>query len=154
MKVTPLEALDLVVDMINKGRWTREWQSKLEDQVERDRLGDDLPTDGKRDLIRRTYTCPFFMVENSFGCAVERWKKPYGCLAFNPKAPKQTEGGKCSSDIPSLEKQENDFSSLHKDTAEQLHQQLKIHNSKKDIPSAILEYMKILPTSGPGGSIS
>jgi|SaaInlStandDraft_1057018.scaffolds.fasta_scaffold06316_4 hypothetical protein len=144
MKVTPLETLDLVADMINKGRWTDEWEKKLREQVRIDRLGDNAPTDGKRDLIRRTYTCPFFKIEKGFGCGVEREKKPYGCLAFNPNTAQQTEGGDCSSDISSLEKQDEAFASIHAHFAAQLEKEFSISPIKSDLPSALLKFFDAL----------
>lgn len=140
MKVTPSETLDLVVDMFNKGRWNKEWKTKLENQVRSDRLGDDVPTDGRRDLIRRTYTCPFFKTDGSFGCSVERWKKPYGCLAFNPNEEKQTQGGNCSSHTDLLESHARDFHSYHEELDSILSKEYGISPSKTDLPSAILRF--------------
>lgn len=103
MKVTSVELDDLVEDMIHKGRWTKDWKEKLEAQVLSDRL-DGSVGDGRREFIRRTYTCPFFKVEG-FGCGVARHLKPYGCLGFNPRERGLKEGGNCDLDGKAMERQ-------------------------------------------------
>ena len=57
--------------------------------------------DGKRIFSRFYYTCPFYE-EKTFRCSLGKKNKPYGCLAFNPKFMKTTDGKGCFSDISIL----------------------------------------------------
>ena len=85
-----------------KGRWTEALRQRLRACVERYQL-DEIPGDGRRDLLRRSYTCPFLRTA-PLGCGVDPDHKPYGCLAFNPRRPDQAEGGDCASDVDLLVK--------------------------------------------------
>ncbi|MEX2607149.1 MAG: hypothetical protein WD708_07355 [Kiritimatiellia bacterium] len=101
MQITPLEAEDLRDWLIQEGRWTPELFDQLVANVTRFRLDRDLG-DGRRSLLRRTYTCPFHQ-PGPKGCTIAPTHKPYGCLAFNPRRPGLTEGGDCDSNTGLLE---------------------------------------------------
>lgn len=95
MRITPVEARDLRDYLQDEGRWTPEMMESLRETVRRFRLDQEVG-DGRRTL-RRTYTCPFYR-PGAKGCSISRHHKPYGCLAFNPRAAGLTEGGDCASD--------------------------------------------------------
>ena len=96
MMITPLEAADLYLFLEKENRLGKETINLLNETIVRERL-DTLPSDGRRALIRRTYTCPF-LGEAPRACTISRQSKPYGCLAFNPRSPGQTSGGDCHTD--------------------------------------------------------
>ncbi|MDA3873516.1 MAG: hypothetical protein PF795_06115, partial [Kiritimatiellae bacterium] len=101
MQITPLEARDMRDSLMQQGRWTRELFEQLADTVTRFRLDRELG-DGRRSLLRRTYTCPFYQ-SGPTGCSISPTHKPYGCLAFNPRKPDLTAGGDCASSPNLLE---------------------------------------------------
>jgi len=105
MKVTPLEAFELVYYLFKENRLNQDLIHKLEANIKSYRLNNDIG-DGSRSFLRRNYTCPFFEgIE--YGCTIEPASKPYGCLAFNLKG-KEKEGIDCSSEISILEKIEDE----------------------------------------------
>ncbi len=97
MQTTPLETADLLCHLHREGRLTRSLKDVLGEVVRRYRLDVDVPGDGRRQFLRRTYTCPFFSGER-LGCTISRWAKPYGCLAFNATMRDVREGEGCVSD--------------------------------------------------------
>jgi Fe-S-cluster containining protein len=105
MQITPVEARDLRIWLEKEGRWTPELLDTLRETVRRFRL-DQAVGDGRRSL-RKTYTCPFYR-PGPKGCSISRHHKPYGCLAFNPRAAGLTEGGNCASDQHLLASLETD----------------------------------------------
>ncbi|WFB35044.1 hypothetical protein P3T73_12825 [Kiritimatiellota bacterium B12222] len=106
MQITPVEAVDLREWLISQNRWNEDLLLSLKTCVKRFRLDQELG-DGRRSL-RRTYTCPFYL-DGPQGCSISRDHKPYGCLAFNPRIPDQTEGGNCCSDQKQLEIRDQNF---------------------------------------------
>lgn len=134
MQITPLEAWDMMVYLRRKGRWTTGLQKRLEECVIRYRLDQEVPGDGQRPLMRRTYTCPFF-VSGALGCSISRERKPVGCLAFNPRRPGITDGQDCG----------HDANNEHMDTGwerrnQRLRKKWNITWEKLPIPLAILEF--------------
>lgn len=100
MQITPVEALDLRDWLITQNRWDSSLKADLQACVKKFRLDQDV-SDGHRSL-RRTYTCPFYS-PGPKGCSIAPEHKPYGCLAFNARAPNLTHGGNCASDQALLE---------------------------------------------------
>jgi len=94
MKISPVEARDLRLYLEQEERWTPELLQELQSIVTRFRLDREVG-DGRRSL-RKTYTCPFYR-PGPKGCSISRKHKPYGCLAFSPRAAGLTEGGNCAS---------------------------------------------------------
>jgi hypothetical protein len=135
MHVSPLEAVDLMVDMKRKGRWNIDWMTRLKNN-ESENLLDRPPLWNGKTELRRSYTCPFFNVDAwGCGCAVEQ--KPYGCIAFNPREKGVTDGGQCRSSLDDLKHQaslntkEVEWNNIIKKT-------FQIQWDKKAIPSALL----------------
>lgn len=102
MQITRVEAEDIRTHLLNAGLWSEALVARLRDCVREYRLAIELPRFGRRQNLRRTYTCPFYSA-GPRGCSLPREVKPYGCLAFNPVRPGAaglTDG--CRSDQESL----------------------------------------------------
>jgi hypothetical protein len=105
MQVTPLEALDLLEDLAAKGLLTAVLSHAVAECIERYQLDRPVPGDGRREFVRRRYTCPLFKHE-ALGCPLSAAAKPYGCLGFNAKRAGVTAGEACGSDRAALEMRE------------------------------------------------
>ncbi|TWW08540.1 hypothetical protein E3A20_23300 [Planctomyces bekefii] len=95
MRVTPLEALEIWLDLKAKGQTGPSLEQKLEAVIERFRLDQGELSDGRHEYLRRTYTCPFYK-DTNLGCGISPTLKPLGCLAFNPLTPGIVDGGACA----------------------------------------------------------
>lgn len=73
------------------------WLEKMKTCVDDYQLDRPTPGDGRRSLVRRSYTCPFFS-PGPKGCALPRETKPLGCLAFNATMPDAANDDRCQSD--------------------------------------------------------
>lgn len=107
MQTTPLETIDVLNYLRSSGRWNDELKDKLTATINKFRL-DQIPGNGRKTYLRRTYDCPFFAGSN-LGCTIPKEVKPYGCLGFNPSAPKEEKGDSCSSDQALLLKRESSW---------------------------------------------
>lgn len=136
MQTTPLETVDVLDYLRQEGRWTPELKEKLRENIKKFRL-DQIPGNGKRNYLRRTYDCPFFAGKN-LGCTLSRDIKPYGCLGFNPTEPNEAEGKSCGSDQELLLKREELWSGEQLKN-EQLRQKYKLWWDKLPLPWALLE---------------
>ena len=83
MQITRQEAADIRAYLEAHGLWNAGLLSRLQENIREYRLDVELPSFGRRQNLRRTYTCPFY-VSGPRGCSLPREVKPYGCLAFNP----------------------------------------------------------------------
>ena len=83
MQSTPLETYELYTYLKDDKRINNTLKEKLNETIQGYRLDRPLPSDGKREFARRTYTCPF-LEPGEKGCTISRAAKPYGCLGFNP----------------------------------------------------------------------
>lgn len=136
MMVTPLEAVELLEYLKTHHLLDQELKTKCQDTVSTYRL-DKILGSGKRSLLRRSYTCPFFH-HKELGCPLPRSIKPYGCLAFNTHHPEIKSAEFCYSDTKILEEREQAFAA---ETAENLELRKK-HNlwwDKLPLPVALLE---------------
>ena len=88
MRITKEEA-DAILPHLTTSDWER-----IDSCIERFQLERPLTGDGQRSFLRRYYTCPFFD-EDATRCMLLKTMKPYGCLAFNPTLPNETEGRGC-----------------------------------------------------------
>ena len=103
MKVTPLETLDIFYALWTQNKQQEENVISFLDRISlmmkhcivQYRLDVEIPSNGKREFLRRTYTCPFFAHKN-LGCTINRDYRPYGCLGFNPLTAHNLDGEKCS----------------------------------------------------------
>ncbi|MBF0199433.1 MAG: hypothetical protein HQL32_17090 [Planctomycetes bacterium] len=138
MHVTPTEALDLFADLVKKNWLTKAMRQRLQECISHHGLdrGDYYPGSNKR--IRRGYTCPFFQYDN-WGCAINRYHKPYGCIAFNPREKNQEEGKNCSSSQDKLLDHEAHWSDFEIYLNEQIQNEFGLHWQKTDIPRALLD---------------
>lgn len=134
MQISPLEAEDLKLWLIEQDRWNNTLFDQLKETVRRFRLDQDLG-DGRRSF-RRTYTCPFYFA-GAKGCSISRHHKPYGCLAFNAKSAGMTAGGHCASDQNALIEREQHFTDEERRNR-QLKQQYHLVFEKAPIPVALL----------------
>ena len=135
MRVSPLEAIDIYLALVEENKWNDELIHHLQHTQTKYRLDKEIFL-GRGNTLRRTYTCPFF-TEKAQGCSLSRAHKPYGCLAFNAQKSEVTDAGFCGSDQVLLEKQ------VVANQDDQINQLLKTYLTldfdKKDIPSALLE---------------
>jgi len=138
MQTTPAETLDLLVFLIEEGRWNKDLIQRLRATVRSYRLDVPIPGDGRRGFLRRTYTCPFF-AETSLGCTIAPSHKPYGCLAFNPERAGVTEGEACSSNQALLERRERE--TVHHGDPMREHA---LDWDKKPMPLAMLALAEVL----------
>lgn len=145
MQLTPLEALDLYLWLVEVGRWNADLVQHLQEHTAR--YGLDRPPlgDGRRVFSRRHYTCPFF-VGGGQGCSVSRQAKPYGCLAFNARAAGVREGENCGSDQPLLAEREliDSQEVLMNSTLARV---LKLDWEKRPLPTALLAIGKLFTDS-------
>ena len=140
MQVTPTEALDLYTFLVDEDRWNDDLKRDLLKTIHEYRLDKEVPSNGRRDFMRRYYTCPFFSTGGK-GCSIDPEFKPYGCLAFNAKQPGIEDGECCGSDEKLLENFENkEFTQNNL----MLSEALGLDWIKKDIPSALLDIAKAL----------
>jgi len=142
MRVTPLEAKDIVDYLVMNNRLNPELIKELEECIQTNRLDKELLTSRSQEL-RRYYTCPFYK-KDKLGCTIGKHHKPYGCLAFNPLDKNVTKSGHCISDLEVLEKNDLKFKIEEKKLNEQLKSELNIYWDKKDIPSAVTYLIKQL----------
>ncbi len=147
MQTTPLETLDLLAWLVGQARVDATLIEALRGAVRRYRLDAPAPGDGRRNFVRRTYTCPFF-TRDTLGCSVSRHAKPYGCLGFNPLRAGQVEGGDCASQIDLLEKREATFARDETAADQYLRQVLQLDWDKKPMPVALLEFIERLAVCG------
>ncbi len=104
MRISALEADELAAHLRETGRDTEEMRVVLRATIARFGLDRPAPGDGRRVFGRRRYTCPFF---SDLGrCTIVPEAKPYGCLAFNARAPGVRDGENCASDQELMREQE------------------------------------------------
>jgi hypothetical protein len=135
MMITPLETWQMYNELIESQRWTKELETSLTDCVKRYRL-DQIPGDGKKNFLRRTYRCPFYTEP---GCSIPPESKPLGCLAFNPHRPEEKEGTECWSEIKYLENVETLIEQQLFNAQKKVQDIFQLSFKKAPIPLALLE---------------
>ena len=143
MKITPSEALDIYSYLSANERWTLELKEHLQGTIDRFRLEADF-SNGRKDFLRKTYTCPFFS-GGKLGCGLPVDVKPYGCLGFNPKKPEIREGGACESDQGILERHHNEVTSYDQSVSDLLFKEHQVWWDKLYLPVALIELFKAFP---------
>lgn len=136
MMVTPIEAIELHQYLKSAQLLNQELKTKCEETVSKYRL-DQALGNGRRTLIRRTYTCPFFG-HQELGCPLPREVKPYGCLAFNAHDQEKKGGEFCFSDVKLLEEREK-LMGTEDLLNQELKEKFKLHWDKLPLPLALLE---------------
>ena len=140
MQTTILETVDLLLYLHKENRINDDLIQKLKDTIQQYRL-DKVPHDGKKFLLRRNYSCPFYL-GIAKGCSISRWSKPYGCLAFNPHVKHQIKGGDCSSNIDLLESRENLYNTEEVELNDKLQKEFNLSWKKYPLPFALLEVLE------------
>lgn len=142
MQVTPLEAIEILIDLIAQKRLNEELVNRLHENANNYRLNVEV-TDGRGRVLRRNYTCPFFKDQN-LGCSISLESKPYGCLGYNPTKNEVSTEGNCSSNLDQL----NARSEVHEEFESRVNQELKssfkLYWDKKPITTALLEIIERL----------
>jgi len=139
MMTTPSETRELLIFLKENQLWTTELIEKINVAIKTYRLDQNISF-GKKTLLRRTYTCPFFN-HGEYGCPLPREVKPYGCLAFNSHHPTEKASEHCYSETDLLEKREkidpNEFSEN-----EELKMKFHLWWDKLPLPYALIELNK------------
>lgn len=136
MMVTPIEALNLYLYLEENIKDKKMLWEKIEESVSTYGLNREIYVKGK--LLRKNYTCPLFKFE-SWGCPIDPYLKPLGCLGFNATEVNVTDGKNCQSDINLLSITEDEFSAELTVINNKLKDILKLSFDKKPIPTALLE---------------
>jgi Fe-S-cluster containining protein len=142
MLITPIETLELFTYLLRKKRINDDLIQSLEKSVDEFRLDKDLNIGSGREF-RRNYTCPFFN-NGSLGCSISPKHKPYGCLGFNSTEVGVTEAGHCKVYPEVHIKREVKFKKKEDIINNNLQEKLGLYWTKKNIPSALLELIKIV----------
>jgi Fe-S-cluster containining protein len=142
MQVSPLEAIEILFDLMNQERLSHELVQRLEENAHKFRLNVEV-TDGQGRILRRNYTCPFFK-DQSLGCSLSLEHKPYGCLGFNPDKKGVSTEGNCSSNMDLLEQRAIEHEQIEQRVNEEIRTSLKLYWDKKPIPTALLELISKL----------
>ena len=142
MQMTPLETIELCIDLESKGRLNEETFEELRACIKEYRLDKDISIGGGKSF-RRTYTCPFFK-PGAKGCTISLHDKPYGCLGFNPMEVGVHEEGHCKVYVETHEQREETFLESEEKLNKFLISELGLYWEKLPIPMAILELTKVL----------
>lgn len=142
MRITPLEAVEILIFLERENRINEELIVKLQECVNEFRLGASFDFG-----IKKNYTCPFYL-GSCQGCSISRAHKPYGCLAFNANEEGVQKGENCSSNQSLLERREENFPA-EKFINEFITKKLKLTWDKLPIPVALLEIIKKGELSSP-----
>lgn len=134
MQITPLETLDLYLYLQESNLWNEELEERLKSNNHEFRLNH-RPMTGGGGLMRKTYTCPFFLFQ-SFGCPIPGEYKPYGCLGFNPREEGVINGEACGSNHALLEARE---SQAEEELNLEVKKSLDLYWEKEPIGIALLE---------------
>lgn len=108
MRISPAETLDIVLWLKSLSQDEQDvWLQKMRACIQNFQLDRPSPGDGRRQMVRRSYTCSFFNAGPK-GCALPRATKPFGCLAFNATVPRAVDDESCGSDQTGLQTILND----------------------------------------------
>jgi Fe-S-cluster containining protein len=141
MQTTPLETYELFTFLNTNNRINDELTAKLNETISWYRLDKPIPSDGKREFARRTYTCPF-LEPGDKGCTISRASKPYGCLGFNPDIKDSVGERGCSSNQGLLEKREKLNSEFEVKENNRLKEKFNLSWDKLPMPVALLKMIK------------
>jgi len=143
MQITPIEAFEILISLEVTEKNLTELREKLQKNIQDYRLDHEIFLGKKKNsLLRKTYTCPFF-VTGSRGCTIKKELKPYGCLGFNPRT-ENDNGGQCLSNKDLLEARENSTLLTEEKANAYLKEQLQLDWEKLEIPKAVLQLLEKL----------
>jgi hypothetical protein len=136
MQVTPIEAMDLYFYLKDQHLINDELIQLIDESIVNYGLDREIYIKGK--LFRKNYTCPLFKF-HSWGCPIDPFLKPLGCLGYNPNILNVTKGENCSSDQKLLESiLESDKQEWEK-CNQKIKNQLSLSFDKAPIPVALKE---------------
>lgn len=141
MQITPIEAFEILVSLEASVINAQEIRELLKKNIQDYRLDHELFVGKKNILLRKTYTCPFF-IPGPKGCTIKKELKPYGCLGFNPRIAGDN-GSKCLSDIDLLKKREAEQLIDEEKINQHLKIELNLDWDKLEIPKATLKLLDI-----------
>lgn len=141
MMVTPLETVELIQFLFRENRLNESLFVELRENIKNYRLDIPLPSDGKRNFARRTYTCPF-LSDGAKACTISRRAKPYGCLGFNSTTTGAVDSTNCRSNQKILEEVAEEFKDYFKSQNRIISEQLSINFDKLPISVAILTVLE------------
>lgn len=141
MQITPIEALDILTSLEPTTENAEELKTILKKNIQDYRLDHEIFVGKKNKLLRKTYTCPFF-VPGPKGCTIKKELKPYGCLGFNPRIAGDN-GSLCLSDIEKLEAREAEQIAGEDQINLWLKKDLNLDWDKLEIPKATLKLLEI-----------
>jgi Fe-S-cluster containining protein len=141
MMITPLETVELIQFLFKEGRLNTDLFELLKENIRGYRLDIPIPSDGKRNFARRTYTCPFLNT-GANACTISRKAKPYGCLGFNSTTKGAIDSTNCRSNQIVLEEVSNEFRDYLKNQNNLVSELLDLNFDKLPIPVAILNILE------------
>jgi Fe-S-cluster containining protein len=141
MHVSPLEAVDILVNLEQKKLIDDALIKHLEITIKNYQLDRPMMGNGKSELYRRSYTCPFFGFKG-WGCGLSVTHKPLGCIAFNPIETGIQDGGSCRSQTSELAQHRIDWEDQEGELNRILKDHFQLDWEKKDIPSALLDLLQ------------
>ncbi|MCF8058439.1 MAG: hypothetical protein K9K67_04030 [Bacteriovoracaceae bacterium] len=141
MQMTIAETWDLYDYLQSSGLWTQELRDSLKRCIDDFRLLN-RPSTGGSQLMRKTYTCPFF-TQSALGCPLPKTVKPYGCLGFNPKLKNELSGKSCSANHEVLLQRESGLAQ-EEDINNILKEEFSLAWEKESIPVALLDLDRAL----------
>lgn len=147
MQVTPIEALDLYFQIIEKIKDQNKFWEKNQEIISI--YGLDREIYVKNRLLRKNYTCPLFKFE-SWGCPIDAHLKPLGCLGYNALEENVIEGENCTSDIKLLEQIEKTIYKDWSDLNSEFKKILNLDFDKLPIPRALEMIKSILDNKHSG----
>jgi hypothetical protein len=145
MQITPIEAFEILISLNEASTNLSELKVKLQENIQNYRLDHEIFLGRKKNfLLRKTYTCPFFMAGPK-GCTIKKEFKPYGCLGFNPRI-EDDNGSQCLSNVVLLEQREKAELQNEQKANDFLKHQLQLDWDKLEIPKAILKLLEKMPS--------
>lgn len=141
MMITPLETVELIQFLSKEGRLNTSLFQQLRENIKGYRLDIPIPSDGKRNFARRTYTCPF-LNKGAKACTISRKVKPYGCLGFNSTTQGAIDSTNCRSNQKVLEEVADEFRDFLTKQNDLVSKLLDLNFDKLPIPVAILNVLE------------
>lgn len=138
MMINPVEAFEILIDLNNMNRLDFDLIGLLKKNAREFRL--DKEVWQKNTLLRRYYTCPFYM-DQKLGCSLSVKLKPLGCLAFNSMKQGVSEPGFCETDETPLKKQEEINLREQIQIQKEIKEAFDITWDKKPIATALLDFL-------------
>ena len=140
MQVTPIEALDLYFEIQTQISDQESFWMHNHETIHLYGLNREIYVKGK--LLRKNYTCPLFKFE-SWGCPIDKYLKPLGCLGYNALVTDISAGENCASNIKLLDEVHENIKTEWSELNNKLKNLLQFNFDKTSIPVA-LENLKVI----------